>query len=82
MQGWGLMDDEPPAARPDEPPNQYPDIAEITRRSRAAMGLPNFIEDENALDSFTAMVAQALARKDQGKAPKQSQETGTEPEPT
>jgi len=38
------------------------DLRAYVRRSSAAQGLPPTIEDDDALDSFAAMVAEALTR--------------------
>lgn len=57
-------EDDRKAERPDEPLRRSPDdIAEIVRRSRAACGLPEFIEDDEALDNFWALVAAAIKRR-------------------
>jgi len=50
------------------------ELTEYVRQSRAAQGLPPTIEDEDALDSFAAMVAGALTRA--GQAESAGDETG------
>ena len=52
-------------ARPAEAPEGC-SIEEYVRHSRAAQGLPPTIEDEQALESFAAMVADALTRAGEG----------------
>jgi hypothetical protein len=52
------------------------DMAEYVRRSRAAQGLPPTIEDEEALDSFVALMAAALTRVGQSRKHKSGSGNG------
>jgi len=45
------------------------DMREVVKRSRAACGLPETIEDPEILDSVAAMIIEALTRKGQSRKP-------------
>ncbi len=73
-----MSEDDGQTARPAKPPTRTDniDIGEIVRQSRAAQGLAPTITDEEALDTFWAMVAGALTRAGQSRKPKSGSGNG------